>query len=178
MPFTENLKSEVKKLAAFRCCRCHEIGIEVHHITPQANGGSDNKDNAAPLCPNCHTNFGGNTERRKNIRQMRDWWYEVVKEKYHEGQEKWEKINNLLIEVKDGNDKKWSELESQLQGLQTDIQQMQNNTQNAIQHRANEYITATRLADRVHANFQCKKCRTAIGLMIGSNECPNCHTHI
>mgnify|MGYP001577792622 FL=1 len=97
MPFTENLKSEVKKLAAFRCCRCHEIGIEVHHITPQANGGSDDKDNAAPLCPSCHTNFGGNPERRKDIRQMRDWWYEVVKEKYHEGQEKWEKIN--LVEV-------------------------------------------------------------------------------
>ena len=178
MAFTESLKLEVRRSAAFRCCRCHEIGIEVHHIIPQANNGPDDLDNAAPLGPNCHINFGGNTEKRKDIRQMRDWWYEVVKEKYHEGQEKWEKINDLILEIQNGHGKKMTELEAQLSGLQSDIIQMKDDTQNAVQHKANEYITATTLADKVHANFQCKKCGTAIGLMIGSNECPNCHTPI
>ena len=178
MPFSENIKLEVKKSSAFRCCRCHEIGIEVHHIEPQASGGSDNIDNAAPLCPNCHKNFGGNPEKRKDIRQMRDWWYDVVKEKYQSNQEKWGEINDLLVQISDGNDKKIVDFKYQLDKLQADLKQVVNNinTQNTIQHRVNEYITATRLADNVHANFQCRKCGTRIGLMIGSNKCPNCHT--
>ena len=82
MPFPESLKAELRKRAAFRCCRCHEIGVEIHHIVPQADGGADGEDNAAPLCPNCHTWFGGNPDKRKEIREMRDWWYGVVQTKY------------------------------------------------------------------------------------------------
>src|SRR5437016_1760860 len=42
---------------------------------PQAQGGSDDIDNAAPLCQNCHARFGANPEKRTEIRLMRDWWY-------------------------------------------------------------------------------------------------------
>lgn len=83
MAFSEKLKNEVREMAAFRCCRCHEIGIDVHHIIPKLKGGSDEIDNAAPLCQNCHDRYGDNEMKRKEIRQMRDWWYEVVKEKFH-----------------------------------------------------------------------------------------------
>ena len=38
--------------------------------------------NAAPLCPNCHAHFGGNPDKRKEITQMRDWWYEVVSSQF------------------------------------------------------------------------------------------------
>lgn len=82
MDFTEQVKQEVKEKAAFRCCRCQNIGIHVHHIIPQEYGGSSVVDNAAPLCPSCHDYFGGNPEKRKEIRQMRDWWYERVKMQY------------------------------------------------------------------------------------------------
>jgi hypothetical protein len=41
MAFLEALKLEVKRKAAFRCCRCHEIGIDIHHIIPEAQGGPD-----------------------------------------------------------------------------------------------------------------------------------------
>lgn len=78
MGFSESIKLEVKRKAAFQCCRCRYVGVEVHHIIPQEYGGSDDIDNAAPLCANCHAHFGGNPEKRKEIRQMRDWWYEVV----------------------------------------------------------------------------------------------------
>ena len=64
------------------CCRCREIGVDVHHIIPLSKGGSDKIDNAAPLCQNCHDRYGDNPTKRKVIKQMRDWWYEVVKEKY------------------------------------------------------------------------------------------------
>jgi hypothetical protein len=78
MDFSESVKKEVKEKAAFKCCRCQSIGVEIHHIVPQARGGSAEIDNAAPLCPNCHAWFGANPEKQKEIRQMRDWWYYTV----------------------------------------------------------------------------------------------------
>jgi len=81
--FSEAIKLEVKRKAGFQCCRCRIIGsVEVHHIIPQKDGGTNEIDNAAPLCPTCHANFGDNPQKRKEIRQMRDWWYEQVEKIY------------------------------------------------------------------------------------------------
>ena len=82
MAFSEKIKNEVKKKAAFRCCRCQAIGIDVHHIIPVSKGGSDEIENAAPLCQNCHDQFGDNPKKRKEIREMRDWWSDVCGKKY------------------------------------------------------------------------------------------------
>jgi hypothetical protein len=62
-------------------------------------GGSDDIDNAAPLCQNCHARFGANPEKRTEIRQMREFWYDVVKEKYHGDQSAIEKLNETLLKV-------------------------------------------------------------------------------
>jgi hypothetical protein len=101
MDFTEYVKKEVKEKAAFRCCRCQQIGIHVHHIMPQECGGSSDIDNAAPLCPSCHDYFGGNPEKRKEIRQMRDWWYERVTMMYPDNRQmsRFEDIDNKLDKV-------------------------------------------------------------------------------
>ena len=77
MPFTDTLKDKVKRRAHFRCCICRNFFVEAHHIIPQADGGPDDIDNAAPLCPSCHDKFGNNPDKRKTIRQMRDQWYEL-----------------------------------------------------------------------------------------------------
>jgi hypothetical protein len=47
MPFTEITKKNVKRRAHFQCCLCRSLGVEVHHIVPQADGGSDLEGNAA-----------------------------------------------------------------------------------------------------------------------------------
>ena len=99
MPFSQAVKLQVKRKADFRCCRCHEVGIDIHHIVPEAQGGPSDIDNAAPLCQNCHDRFGANPEKRKEIRQMRDWWYEIVQEKYHEDQSRFEKLNETILEI-------------------------------------------------------------------------------
>jgi len=62
-------------------------------------GGSDDIDNAAPLCQNCHARFGANPEKRTEIRQMREFWYDVVKEKYYGDQSSFEKLNEALLKV-------------------------------------------------------------------------------
>jgi len=56
--------------------------VEIHHIHPQAEGGSDDEDNGAPLCPTCHERYGGNPDWRKKLREMRDHWYSVVAVKF------------------------------------------------------------------------------------------------
>lgn len=78
MAFSEKTKLEAKKKSAFRCCICHKLFVEVHHIIPQALAGSDNLENAAPLCASCHDLFGGNPEKRKQIKEMRDYWWQII----------------------------------------------------------------------------------------------------
>lgn len=182
MPFSTKLKLEIKHKAAFRCCRCHEVGIDIHHIIPQAEQGSDDFENAAPLCQNCHDRFGANFEKRTEIRQMRDWWYDVVKEKYGSGQEKLEKINELVLQLARAQGDSLESLKKDLSKELEEIKQERNNveksTKSEMQTIVNDHITATRLGDRVFSNFQCKKCGTSIGLMVGSNSCPTCGTAI
>jgi len=74
--FSEVIKLKVKRQAHFRCCLCHSLDVEIHHVIPQAEDGPDTEDNAAPLCPSCHSTYGGNPEKRKFIREARDFWYE------------------------------------------------------------------------------------------------------
>jgi HNH endonuclease len=81
MPFPEHIKLEAKRKSDFQCCICKEPFVEVHHITPQAAGGSDDIDNAAPLCASCHDRYGGNPDKRKQVREMRDLWWEVCAER-------------------------------------------------------------------------------------------------
>jgi len=105
MPFSELIKKEVRQKAAFQCCRCQKIGVEVHHIIPEEYGGLDDIENAAPLCPNCHDDFGQNPEKRKVIFEMRDWWYEQVEKKYPSkviGLETLEEINSKLEGIRKG----------------------------------------------------------------------------
>jgi hypothetical protein len=51
--------------------------VEIHHIVPEAEGGLDVEDNAAPLCPSCHELYGANPQKRNLIREARDLWYEI-----------------------------------------------------------------------------------------------------
>jgi hypothetical protein len=77
MPFSESLRAEIRRRADMRCCICHTTGVEIHHIIPQAEGGPDNEDNAAPLCPSCHETYGANPTKRKFIREARDNWVAI-----------------------------------------------------------------------------------------------------
>lgn len=84
MSFNERIKKEVKKKSGFACCCCQitSMSVEVHHIIPESEGGSDTFENAAALCPKCHADYGDNQQKRKAIKERRDWWYEIVEKKY------------------------------------------------------------------------------------------------
>lgn len=78
MSFTEKIKTEARKRSAYRCCACHKPFVEIHHIIPQSQGGPNTLENAAALCAYCHDLLGGNPDKRKQIREMRDDWWEIV----------------------------------------------------------------------------------------------------
>jgi hypothetical protein len=50
--------------------------LDVHHIEPEADGGPDVIENAAPVCNNCHRLYGHDSAKRKELRAIRDWWWE------------------------------------------------------------------------------------------------------
>lgn len=96
MAFSEDLKLKVKRKAHFSCCLCKTIGVEVHHIIPQEEKGPDTEDNAAPLCPSCHETYGANPQKRKFIREARDFWYEICEKRYTSDPDKLDEIKRLL----------------------------------------------------------------------------------
>lgn len=81
MPFSERIRNLAKHKSAHRCCVCHKPFVEVHHLIPQAEGGNDSLENAAPLCASCHDLYGGNPEKRKALRQLRDEWWTLMDER-------------------------------------------------------------------------------------------------
>jgi HNH endonuclease len=78
MAFSDFVKLGAKRRAEFRCCVCHRPFVEVHHIVPISEGGADTLENAAPLCSACHDLYGGNPDKRKQIRQQRDHWWSLM----------------------------------------------------------------------------------------------------
>lgn len=76
MSFPLQVRLEVQSRANYTCCWCRIPGqlLEVHHIEPEAQGGPNTIENAAPLCPNCHTTYGHNPQFRTQMRQRRDDW--------------------------------------------------------------------------------------------------------
>ena len=91
MPFSEKVKEDAMIACGRHCCICHKFcgnKMEVHHITPQKDGGEDTFDNAIPLCLFCHAEVGSyNANHPKGVKfskseliRHRDNWYNRVKQ--------------------------------------------------------------------------------------------------
>jgi hypothetical protein len=178
MAFTEKIKEEVKKKAHYQCCICKNPFVDVHHITPQSDGGSDDFDNAAPLCGACHRQYGNNPDLKKTIIGMRDLWYEICETRYKNDSSQFicKKIDDLrkeVIEEKEKDREKMDELKRLIISLQ-EIKSEEIRKSKSIEDLSGKNISATKLSSKVFANFVCKKCGTRVGLLIGSNECPTC----
>ncbi len=65
-------------------------------IIPQADGGADTEDNAAPLCPSCHETYGANREKQKLIRDRRDLWYELCAKQWTPSRDVIDVLDRLL----------------------------------------------------------------------------------
>jgi hypothetical protein len=82
-PFPESVKLEARRRAFFRCCYCHDRpGDQVHHLLAQEHGGLGVIENAILLCVQCHADYGHRPEKRLQLQQARDHWYEIVERRY------------------------------------------------------------------------------------------------
>jgi hypothetical protein len=173
--FSEVTKLDVKRRAHFCCCLCHALGVEVHHIVPQAEGGLDTADNAAPLCPSCHETYGANPEKRKFIREARQLWYEICEKRYAADPSRLEQIANLISGT--------ASKEDLAKGIEQIIQLLRNarddpNRSASAKQRELQTLAGS-LANTpfggVSANKHCRNCNTYIGLLVGdTGRCPNC----
>ena len=81
--FPDAVKREARRLAAFKCCYCRdEMGDHVHHLVPKEEGGQGVIENAILLCVSCHDKFGHRKDKRAQLEQARNIWYEIAAEKY------------------------------------------------------------------------------------------------
>jgi hypothetical protein len=173
MAFTETLKLAVKRNAHFCCCLCHALGVEVHHIVPQADGGEDSEENAASLCPSCHETYGANPQKRKFIREARDFWYELCAKRYATDPDRLaelsDKLNNAVTKA---------DLDEATSKIIQLMRAAAANETHPVKLRAQEVARfGSMIAPGVGANRHCRNCGTTIGLYVGDQgRCPTCGT--
>ncbi|CAN7473857.1 HNH endonuclease [Pseudoduganella sp. LjRoot289] len=88
MPFTPAIREDVLVKSHRRCCVCHKfagLAANVHHINPEAQGGSNSIENAICLCYECHADAGhynpqhplGIKYSPEELRKQRDQWWQI-----------------------------------------------------------------------------------------------------
>lgn len=87
MAFSQEIRTKTLLWCDRHCCLCKKacgVNIEIHHIMPQSKGGSDEIDNAIPLCFDCHSDVErynsehprGNKYKSDELRARREQVYE------------------------------------------------------------------------------------------------------
>jgi len=185
--FPESIRLEACRKSHFMCVACHAPFVEVHHIIPEAENGLDTLDNAAPLCAGCHGIYGGNPAFRKQIRQMRDNWYDVCEKRFGlSGLEVLQQLSALgeTLQTVRADQVKYhktlSEIKATMMGslasTATAVNQAQ--TLEEVVTASGYPTTGVYLGPNVYANFKCRNCGTTIGLLVGQDKCPKCGTPI
>lgn len=89
MSFSTQVKENALVACARHCSLCHRFAglkMEVHHITQKSEGGTDDFDNAIPLCLDCHADMRsydhkhpkGTKYTPTELKRHRDEWYKRV----------------------------------------------------------------------------------------------------
>jgi len=184
LSFSEKVKMEARKKAHFQCVICKSPFVDVHHIVPESEGGPNTLDNAAPICAGCHATYGNNPDWRKQIREMRDQWYEICETRYinRDIEVYYEKLNELYEMTKTVKEDQVKSREI-LKEIKSTISGLLDATGNSIRKAGtlddvittSGYLTSgTRLSENVYADVSCRNCGTYVGLLVGTNKCPNC----
>lgn len=170
MPFNEEVKLSIRRRAHFMCCMCKAIGVEIHHIVPQAEGGLDTEDNGAPLCPSCHETYGANPIKRKFIREMRDHWYEICDTRFKENPDLLASLSDKLQQAATKSD-----LEKAVSAISERLNQIANDSTRSIPQRQDILARSAGVLGGVSANRHCTHCNSFFGLLVGDQgRCPQC----
>src|SRR5919108_4992343 len=89
MPFSARVREEALVKSWRCCCICHAFAgrfMNVHHIVQEADGGSNDLDNAVALCDRCRGEVGhynprhpiGSKYSPQEVRRLRDEWWRYI----------------------------------------------------------------------------------------------------
>lgn len=185
MPFSESVVTEARMKAHFRCVVCRDKPfVEVHHLVPEAQGGSNTLDNAAPLCAGCHDLYGNNPDKRKQISQMRDQWYDICEKRYASPDVRFylqetEKIQQALKAM----DAKRAMDSQELYSIQNSLSEVMSRAGESIRTTPDfEFVSATSgyvgtasaMAGAVHMDERCPHCQKFLPFVMEGWPCPNC----
>lgn len=85
MSFDAKQAEELLARCHRRCCVCHRFcgtKIELDHIHPRARGGSDDIENAIPLCFECHAEVHGYNDEHPRGRKFQSSELKLHKEQW------------------------------------------------------------------------------------------------
>lgn len=174
MPFPQAVKLQAKQRANFRCVVCHEPWVEVHHIIPEAQDGPDTLDNAAPLCATCHHRYGDNPALRKQLREMRDWWWQLCADTA--ATSAFVQLSRQLDELRADSLSGHRDQSHVLGQVKTLLINHFRSAQEAIDSTSTvgqALAASSSYSTGAAANVYCPKCKTAYGL-VNSDRCPQC----
>jgi hypothetical protein len=110
MPFKNKDIDSLLAACGRMCCICSKLHqVQVHHIVPTSEGGSDNITNGITLCPNCHDEVHGRshyspgcTSRRysdSELKLHRDRTKKIARKEHDwaEGSGAWSEDRNLIL---------------------------------------------------------------------------------
>lgn len=91
MAFPREQVSELLVRCHRRCCVCHRfcgVKMETDHIVPKADGGTDDIDNAIPVCFECHAEIHGYNDKHprgrkflpEELRAHKEQWLRICAE--------------------------------------------------------------------------------------------------
>lgn len=76
----ETIRSEVKQRDDYTCQRCGEVKgrersdeLDVHHITPKSEGGTDDKANLTTWCKDCHQHTHAEKRRNGTLAELKEY---------------------------------------------------------------------------------------------------------
>lgn len=107
MGFDKKKTEELLAACSRRCCICGTIHrVQVHHIKPKKQGGTDDIENGIPLCPNCHNEVQmgyvpGRTTRVYTEREVKLHRQRTIRQveregKWTPGSSDWKKDKKLI----------------------------------------------------------------------------------
>jgi len=177
MPFPERIKKEAKRRGHYKCVVCHEPLVEVHHIIPQKEGGPDTLENAAPLCARCHDLLGDNPQKRKQLREMRDLWWELCEKRESSNLEILQKLDELKTEYEKSTE---DSVKKVLDEVRTTLIQFHQSSISTLESAStfSEIVTASGISSMsgFSSGRQCPYCHFFVVPRDGM--CPNCDKQI
>lgn len=73
-------RNKIEKVWNYKCAVCgNNDFLEIHHLTPKEQGGSDEYDNLILLCACCHAGIHKKTYNPQNYKQNTSIDYEAAK---------------------------------------------------------------------------------------------------